>query len=66
MLRTIENTKFGDVIVRNVVIDIDGTNLEEGVSIIVKGTDTNIELLGYRDVEEMSVETVEEELYKNL
>lgn len=53
-----ETPNFGTVTVRNAMFDIDGTTLEEGIEI--KGDDVElIEIYGYRDVEEMSVEDVE-------
>jgi len=66
MIQTFENTKFGEVTVRNIVIDVDGTNLEEGINISVIGSEEYIELLGYQDIEDMTNEDVEEILFENL
>ena len=66
MIQTFENTKFGEVTVRNIVIDVDGTNLEEGINISVIGSEEYVELLGYQDIEDMTNEDVEEILFENL
>ena len=51
-------TQYGTVEVRNAMFDLDGTNLEEGIEI--SGDGILLENYGYRDVEEMSVEDVED------
>lgn len=50
-------TDYGDVQVRNAMIDIDGTNIEEGIEL--KGDGFLIELVGYRDIDEITVDEVE-------
>lgn len=65
MTRTIKNTSFGDVEVRNVMIDLDGTNLEEGIEITVENVEKPIEVYGYYDVEEMTINEVEDLLEDN-
>lgn len=53
------DTAYGEVTVRNAMLDPDGTNLEEGIEI--KGEEIGlIEIYGYRDIDEMSAEEVEE------
>lgn len=65
MTRTFENTSFGDVELCNIMIDLDGTNLEEGLEITVENVEKPIEIFGYYDLEEMSVKDVEELLELN-
>ena len=50
-------TDYGDVQVRNAMFDIDGTNLEEGIE--VKGDGFLLEIYGYRDIDDMSINDVE-------
>jgi len=58
MVRQIKTNKFGIVTVRNVMLDLDGTNLEEGIEI--KGDEINlIEIIGYYDVDELKIEEIE-------
>ena len=58
------NCAYGDVVVRNAMFDIDGTNLEEGIEI--KGEEIGlIEVYGYRDVSDLTVDEVEELIEKN-
>ena len=66
MTQAFENTKFGDVTVRNIVIDTDGTNLEEGIEIIVENVPEPIEIFGYRSVEDMTNDDVEEILNEHI
>ena len=65
MTQTFENTKFGDVTVRNIMIDLE-SNLEEGIEIKVDNVDEPIEIFGYHSVEDMTNEDVEEMLFDNL
>jgi len=60
------HTDYGDVIVRNAMFDTDGTNLEEGVE--VKNPDNNVlvEIYGYKDVEEFTIDELEEIIENNL
>ncbi len=59
MIRTLE-TKFGEITLRSAMLDIDGTNLEEGIEIKLEG-----ELIGeviggdIYEVEEMSTDEIE-------
>lgn len=62
--RTVE-TSFGEVELRNVMIDTDGTNLVEGIEIEGDEIDT-IEVYGYYDIDELSVEEIEELIEDNL
>ena len=62
--RTVE-TSFGEVELRNVMIDTDGTNLVEGIEIEGDEIDT-IEVYGYYDIDELSVEEIEELIEENL
>ncbi len=66
MTQTFENTKFGDVTVRNIMIDTDGTNLEEGIEIKVDNVEQPIEFFGYHSLEDMTNEDIEELLYEEL
>jgi hypothetical protein len=51
-------TDCGKIEVRNAMIEVDSTNLEEGIEL--KDEFNNIvELVGYRDIDEMSVDEVE-------
>ncbi len=59
------DTNFGEVEVRNIMIDLDGTNLEEGIEITVPNVKQPIEIYGYRSVEDMTVNEVEELLEDN-
>lgn len=65
MTQIFENTKFGDVTVRNVMIDTDGTNLEEGLEFTVPNVSRPIEVYGYHDLEELTVTDVEDLLEDN-
>lgn len=60
MTQIFKNTKFGDVTVRNIMIDVDRTNLEEGILIKVDNVPEPIEIFGYHSLEDMSNEDVEE------
>ena len=62
--RTVE-TSFGEVELRNVMIDTDGTNLVEGIEIEGDEIDT-IEVYGYYDIDELSVEEIEELIEDNM
>ena len=57
MEKTFE-TDYGTVTVRNAMFDVDGTNLEEGIEI--KGEDFLLENYGYRDIDEMTTDEVED------
>ena len=59
MEKTFE-TKFGTALIRYAMIDIDGTNLEEGVEIYLDDEYKGNRLGGNLDVESMSVKEVEE------
>ncbi len=59
MSKIIETKDYGKVEIRNAMFDIDGTNLEEGIEI--KGDDIGlIELYGWRDIEELSHDEINE------
>lgn len=59
MSKIIETKDYGKVEIRNTMFDIDGTNLEEGIEI--KGDDIGlIELYGWRDIEELSYDEINE------
>ncbi len=57
MTKTFNTKKYGEVTVRNAMLDMDGTNLKDGIEI--KGDFNLIEIYGDFDVEEMSDEQVE-------
>ena len=61
----IVETSFGEVELRNVMIDTDGTNLVEGIEIEGDEIDT-IEVYGYYDIDELSVEEIEELIEDNM
>lgn len=60
------HTDYGDVIVRNAMFDIDGTTLEEGVEVKNPDNDLLVEINGYRDVEEFTIDELEEIIENNL
>ena len=63
-MRKIETKDYGIVEIRNAMFDIDGTNLEEGVEI--KGDEIGlIELYGWRDIDALSSDKVNELLNQN-
>jgi len=47
---------YGDIIVRQAMFDVDGTNLEEGIEIKLDDTGELIELYGSYDISELSVD----------
>ena len=61
--RTIE-TSYGEVALRNVMID-NGFDLTEGIEIEGDEIDT-IEVYGYYDIDELSVEEIEELIEDNM
>lgn len=65
MAKEFKNTSFGDVTVRNIMIDLDGTNLEEGIEITVDNVPEPIEIFGYHSLEDMTIEDVEDLLVDN-
>ena len=69
MLNTFSFCQYGDVEIRNVMIDLDGTNLEEGVEIIFTDNDVDlqpIEILGYINLDEITADDVESLIENNL
>lgn len=61
----IVETSYGEVELRNVMIDIDGTNLTEGIEI--EGDEIGIiDVYGYYDIDELSVEEIEELIEDNM
>ena len=64
MSKIITTQDYGKVEIRNAVFDIDGTTLEEGIEI--KGEEIGlIELYGWRDIEELSSDEVNEIINQN-
>lgn len=59
-------TKFGEVTVRPASIDLDGTNLEEGVEIVNEEDGILLEVLGYRDVDSFTNRELEQLISKSL
>ena len=57
-MEKIFETKYGEVILRNVMIDINGTDLIEGIEIKLDGNLIGEEF-GYKDIEELTIEEVE-------
>ena len=60
MAEKIYETDFGAVVVRNAMLDLDGTTLDDGVEIKNELNGVLIELQGYRDVEEFTLDELEE------
>lgn len=58
MEKTFE-TKYGEVILRNAMIDVDGTNLVDGVEVKVDGHLVGEILDSHLDFEEMTIKEVE-------
>lgn len=66
MLNTFTFCEWGDVSIRNIMIDIDGTNLEEGVEISFEDDDLEtIEILGYINLDELEADDVEKLIEDN-
>ena len=64
MSKIIETKDYGKVEIRNAMFDIDGTTLEEGLEI--KGEEIGlIELYGWRDIENLSSDNVNELINQN-
>jgi hypothetical protein len=59
-------TSIGEVIFRTAIIDVNGTDLVEGIELVLDGT-LEREIFGYyiHDFEEMTIEEVEEFLKKS-
>jgi len=64
MTRNFDTEEYGNVSVRNAMLDTDGTNLVEGIEIRI-GVSTLVEVQGYQDLEELSVEEVEKLILEN-
>jgi hypothetical protein len=64
MTRNFETEEYGNVSVRNAMLDVDGTNLVEGIEIRI-GVSKIVEVQGYHDLEELSVEEVEVLILEN-
>lgn len=61
--KKINTKKYGQVIVRNAMLDIDGTNLSEGIEI--KGDFDLIEVFEFYDINEITNDQVEELIDKH-
>lgn len=66
MTRTFENTKFGDVTLRNIMIHNNDTNLEEGLEVKINSMPKPIEIFGYYRLDDITNEEVEEILYEHI
>jgi len=65
MSRIIETKDYGKVEIRNVMFDIDGTTLEEGVEI--KGDEIGlIEIYGWMDIDELSSDKINKLIKQNI
>ena len=65
MSRIIETKDYGKVEIRNVMFDIDGTTLEEGVEI--KGDEIGlIELYEWIDIDELSSDKINKLIKQNI
>ena len=60
------DTTFGIVTVRNIMIDIDGTNLEEGIEINNPEFFKPLEILGYINIDELEEDRLEDLIADNL
>ena len=60
MVEKIYETDFGAVVVRNAMLDLDGTTLDDGVEIKNELNGVLIELQGHRDVEDFTLDELEE------
>jgi len=57
----VAETSYGEVVLRNIMLDLDGSNLEEAVEIsFIDGSLDTINLLGWMDIEKMKIEEIEE------
>ena len=65
MEKLFQTPNYGEITVRTAMFDVDGKNLEEGIEI--KGEDIGlIELYGWRDIDEMTIEELENLIEINL
>ncbi len=58
MTKNFDTEEYGNVSVRNAMLDTDGTNLTEGIEISI-GVSESIEVAGYHDLDELTAEQVE-------
>ncbi len=65
MTRNFDTNEYGNVSVRNIMIDTDGINLTEGIEIRIGFTGDLIEIIGYIDLDETSNEAIEELINQN-
>lgn len=69
MLNTFSFCEYGDIEIKNVVFDLDGTNLEEGIEISFTDKDVEIptiKIIGYIDLDEITADEVESLIENNI
>lgn len=67
MLNTFSFCQYGDVEIKNVMIDVDGTNLVDGVQITFEDDEFDtIEIVGHIDLNELEADDVEKLIEDNL
>lgn len=67
MLNTFSFCVYGDVEIKNVMIDVDGTNLVDGVQITFEEDEFDtIEIVGHIDLDEIEADDVEKLIEDNL
>lgn len=67
MLNTFSFCQYGDVEIKNVMIDVDGTNLVDGVQITFEEDEFDtIEIVGHIDLDEIEADDVEKLIENNL
>ena len=64
MTKNFDTETYGNVSVRNAMIDIDGTNLVEGIEISI-GVSEMVEVAGYHDLDELTADEVENLIIEN-
>lgn len=67
MLNTFSFCQYGDVEIKNVMVDVDGTNLVDGVEITFEDeTFDTVTILGHIDLDELEADDVETLIENNL
>lgn len=60
------NTEYGEIEAKNVMFDIDGTNLEEGVEITTLSGDILLQLYEYINLNDLETKDIENLLKNNI
>lgn len=59
--------EYGDIEIKNVMVDVDGRNLEEGIDIIFTETkEPTITIIGYIDLSNITSDEVEKLIEDNI